>query len=456
MSSETNPNDETHALDGAIVPTFFRYLIPSVIGLIAMTSASIVDGIFIGNFVGVEALAAINLIMPILSLLFGVGLMLSIGGSVRAGKYLGEKNVDAAGAIFSKTLIAVMAYGVIVIALGLVFETTLFRGLGASEALFPVMSEYYRVIMPFLIAQLALIVLYFFIRLDGFPSLAAIALVVGSLLNMVLDYVFIAHLEWGLAGAAYATGISQVLPMLVLMTYFIHPKRSMKIGFKQKNWSEIFKAAYNGISEFINEISAGIIAFIFNWMLIQRAGVEGVAAITVVNYLLMLGFMVFFSVGDTSQVMISQNFGAKNTRRIRQFLSVALASVVVISALCIAVLLNFNEPLIYWFLQDEGSEQTVALAQEFVGYAWPLFLFVGTNMLISGYLTAIHLPFQSGVVALCRSLILPASFLLALYFVFTDYRFVMALAVAEAMTFVIALTYFSAHSPAKEVERQNL
>lgn len=448
---ETVENDQTHALDGSIVPTFFRYLIPSVVGLVAMTSASIVDGIFIGNFVGVEALASINLIMPILSLLFGVGLMLSIGGSVRGGKLLGEKNTDAASAIFSKTTIAVTLYGAVVIALGLLFESVLFRALGASESLFPVMSEYYRVILPFLIAQLITIVLYFFVRLDGFPTLTAAALVVGSVLNMVLDYIFIALMGWGLAGAAYATGISQVFPMLVLLMYFLSPERKLRFSFRQRQWREVFSAAYNGISEFINEISAGIIAFIFNWMLIQRVGVEGVAAITVVNYLLMIGFMVFFSISDTSQVMISQNFGARNCRRIWRFLYVAGVSVLVVSALCIVALLGFSEPLVYWFLQDEGSEKTVELAMQFIGFAWPLFLFAGTNMVISGYLTAIHLPFQSGVVALCRSLIFPASLLLVMYFVFDDFRFVLALAVAEALTFIIAAGYFFRHRPERQV-----
>ena len=109
---------EHNALEGGIAPTFFKYLIPSLAGLIAMTSASLVDGIFIGNYVGVTALAAVNLIIPITALVFGIAMMLSVGGSVRAGKYLGEKNTAAASAIFSKTLLSVSVYGVVVIGLG--------------------------------------------------------------------------------------------------------------------------------------------------------------------------------------------------------------------------------------------------------------------------------------------------------------------------------------------------
>ena len=123
---------ENLALDGKIVPTFFKYLIPSMLSLIAMTSASLVDGIFIGNYVGVTALGAVNLTIPVTALLFGFAMMLSVGGSVRAGKYLGEKDYTSASSIFSKTLIFVTAYGVLAISLGLFFELELFAGLGAE------------------------------------------------------------------------------------------------------------------------------------------------------------------------------------------------------------------------------------------------------------------------------------------------------------------------------------
>ncbi|MFT4822318.1 MAG: putative MATE family efflux protein [Halioglobus sp.] len=447
MTSE--PPNDNHALDGAIVPTFFKYLLPSLVGLIAMTSASLVDGIFIGNYVGITALAAVNLIIPITTVLFGVGMMLSIGGSMRAGKYLGEGNLAAASAIFSKTLMFVAFYGVIVISLGLVFESQLFTGVGATQELFPVMGEYYRIIMPFLFAQLIVIVQYFFIRLDGFPNLAAAALAIGSVLNIALDYLFIAVYGWGLTGAAFATGLSQAVPMFVMLVYFLRPERKLQFKLRQSNWKEVLQAAYNGISEFINEISGAIIAFIFNWMLIQRAGVSGVAAITVVNYLLYIGFMTFFAISDTSQVMISQNFGARKAERIRAFLKTASVIIALVSVILIALLTSSSEMLINLFVDEDNSIGTVAMANEFVTYVWPLFLFAGFNMLISGYLTAIHLPFESGLVALCRSLLFPAGFGVLLYYLLSDFRFVIALSIAEGLTFVLALVVFLRHRPAR-------
>ena len=442
---------DNDALEGPIFPTFVRYLIPSLVGLLAMTSASLVDGIFIGNYVGVTALAAVNLIIPITTLLFGVSMMVSIGGSVRAGKYFGEDKVQAASAIFSKTMLFMILYGVLVVALGLILETKIFSALGATPELFPVMSEYYRIIMPFLLAQFIVIQIYFFIRMDGFPNLAAAILIIGAAANIVLDYLFIAVYGWGLTGAALATGLSELLSLMVGLLYFWLPKRRLHLKLRQKNWREVFQAAYNGISEFINEVSGAIIAFVFNWMLIQRAGVVGVAAITLVNYLLFVGFMIYFSISDSIQVMISQNFGAKKRERIHAFFKTACLFIAGFSLVFIFTLMVGSETLIGLFINTEENTETVQLALEFFSYIWPLFIFAGFNMLISGYLTAVHLPFQSAVVATSRSLIMPIGFLILFYMLLSDYRFVAAISLAEAVSFVLAVTLYISFSPKKIV-----
>ena len=444
---------QRQALEGAVASTFFRYLLTSMTGLIAMTSASLVDGIFIGNYVGVTALAAVNLIIPIMALSFGVAIMVGVGSSVRGGKYLGENDVTAASSIFSKTLSFMVLYGLIAVGTALLFERKLFVFLGAGEELFPVMSDYYRVVTPFLFAQFITIVLYFFVRLDGMPSLAAFSLALGALVNIFLDYLFIARYGWGLKGAALATGLSQLCSMIILLSYFFRSYRTLQFTLWQNDWVEVLKAAYNGISEFINEVSGGIITFIFNWMLIQRAGVSGVAAITVVNYALMVGFMVFWGISDTIQVMVSQNFGARNASRINDFLKTAVFTISLLSLASIAILLTSSESIILLFIDGNENQETIGLATEFVFYVWPIFIFAGFNMLISGYLTAIHQPFQSGLVAVCRSLILPAGLLMLFYAVMSDFRFVIALPIAEGLTFVLAAAIFFKHMPADAVTK---
>jgi Na+-driven multidrug efflux pump len=159
--------------------------------------------------------------------------------------------------------------------------------------------------------------------------------------------------------------------------------------------------------------------------------------------------MMFFAISDTSQVMISQNFGARKAERIRAFLKTASVIIALVSVILIALLTSSSEMLINLFVDEDNSIGTVAMANEFVTYVWPLFLFAGFNMLISGYLTAIHLPFESGLVALCRSLLFPAGFGVLLYYLLSDFRFVIALSIAEGLTFVLALVVFLRHRPAR-------
>ncbi|MDG0970815.1 MAG: MATE family efflux transporter, partial [Porticoccaceae bacterium] len=265
---------------------------------------------------------------------------------------------------------------------------------------------------------------------------------------------FIAVYDWGLTGAALATGISEVMSLAVMLFYFVHPERKISFGLQQKNWQEVFQAAYNGISEFINEVSGALIAFIFNWMLIQRAGVTGVAAITLVNYLLFIGFIAYFAISDSIQVIISQNFGAQKPARIRAFLRVAGMMIGGVSVGIISLLIFGSESLIGLFIDVEKDSETLVLALEFVTYVWPVFIFAGFTMLISGYLTAVHLPFQSALVASCRSLIMPAGFLILFYMLLSDYRFVAAISAAEAISFMIAATLFAYHTPTKIIREQ--
>ena len=164
--------------------------------------------------------------------------------------------------------------------------------------------------------------------------------------------------------------------------------------------------------------------------------------------------MAYFAVSDSIQVIISQNFGGRNPQRIRAFLRTAGTMIAAISAVIIGLLVAGSESMIGLFIDIERDRDTLVLALEFVTYVWPVFIFAGFTMLISGYLTAVHLPLQSAIVAICRSLIMPAGLLTLFYMLLTDYRFVAAISVAEAISFVIALILYLYHTPTKVMREQ--
>lgn len=439
--TQTNP-----ILTGSIFLCFFRLWLPSLAGLLAMTTANIIDGIFIGNYVGATALAAVNLIIPFLGILFGITFMFTVGGAVRAGKNIGEVNHTAACAIFSKTFLTILVLIVLATILGLLFETQLFRALGGSDEVLPLMKTYFRIIMGFVWAHLLTVVMYFFVRVDGYPVLAGIALVIGSTVNIALDYLFIAHLDWGIAGAAWATGISQALPFLVLCRYFFFPQRRLRIRLWPTEWKELLSSAFNGLSEFVNEISASIIALLLNWLFMTRFGVEGVAAITVVNYLMFMGLMMVFSIGDAQGVFISQNYGAKKIFRIRFFLLISTVTALLIAAVCIGLLLLQTEALVSVFLKAE-EEKVIDLTVDLLRLFWPVFAVNGLSLVITSYLTALYLSVPSLIIALCRSLVLPIIFLLVLYYAFPSLPFILAIPMAEVITLFLAVFFLTRYFP---------
>ncbi|PSF05228.1 multidrug transporter MatE [Marinobacter fuscus] len=444
-------NSDNPVLSGPCWPVFFRYALPSVAGLLALTTASIVDGLFIGNFVGADALAALNLLIPWFTLLFGVALALAIGGTVRAGRYLGEGRTDLASAMFSKCLLATLALALAGVLVGACFEHSIYRLLGASPALFPLMSEYYLVIIWVLVLQLGTMVLYYFVRLDGFPERATAALLTGAAGNILLDALMVGYLDYGLRGAAIATGLAQLLQLGVLMGYFRKPARKLRFHWRQQNWQELGRAFGNGVSEWINELSVGLVMLLINWLLMLTEGVAGVAAFTVVNYLIFLSLMVFYGIADAMHVLVSQNLGAGNADRIRRFMRCAALVIVLLGLCLVAGTRVAGSALVALFLDTQADLGTAALAGSYLGILWPLFLINGINVLLSVYLTAMHRPVPSAIIALARSLVLPAVLLLALSRLAPEWPLLLALPLAEWLSFTLALALFWRYRPGREI-----
>lgn len=445
--NDIDDNVDNKALHGPIVPTFFFYFIPSALGLLAMSTASVVDGVFVGNHVGSTALAAINILIPFLSFMFGFGMMVGVGGSVSVGKYIGEGRFDKASAMFSQNLLVNLGIALAVVLLGLLFEKQLFRAFGANDELFSLMSSYFRVLLPFLPFHLLAFALYLFVRLDGYPRLASASIVIGAIVNVVLDWLFIVELDFGISGAAWATGISQCLPFLILLSYFFFKKRTLHFRTADYDWGEMLRSSFNGISEFINEVSGGVIMFALNWLMMLSVGVNGVAALSVILYLLYVGLMIFFSIAGTCQVFVSQNFGARKMQRIKQFTTVCNWAAVFVSAVCILLLIAIPDVLIGLFLDGNESQEVALLAAEYIQILWAIFLFMGFNTIVTSYLTALHLPVQSGIIALSRSLILPVGFALGIFLALPEVSFLWSLPLAEFLTFFLATIFFLRHRP---------
>lgn len=437
---------DTSPDSGPVVATFFRYVIPSTLSLLAISTASVVDGFFVGNYLGAEALAAVNLLMPYFALLFGIALMFAVGGSVKASIYIGEKKYASASSLFSQIFFVVLVIALLAVPLSLIFSEYLFSALGATPSLYPLMQSYFEVFCFVTIVQLSCLVMYYFIRADNKPELGMRALMLGAFINIALDALFIGKLGWGIEGAAWATLIAQVIQLVYISSYFFSGRNNLKLSWPVFNVKELGFSAFNGFSEFINEFSIGLVILVFHWVISRQSGVEGIAAFSVVNYLIYISLMVYYGIIDAMHVLLGHNFGAQRIDRVKAFMRIAAISIATLSIILVVMLHVFEEPIIGFFLED-GAEQARQLAQNFLHIIWPIFLFNGFNVLICAYLTSAELALHSSIIAMLRSLILPIGFVLLLSIMFPEIGFLYAVPVAEALAFVFALIFFVNYRP---------
>ena len=425
---------------------FFRFAFPSVFGMIAISSAIVVDGIFIGNFVGAIPLASVNLIMPFITIIWGTILMFASGSAVIAGKYLGEDRADKACDIFSKAIIVVFILMIFLSLISFIFPEYISSALGAKGETLSMCSEYLLALAWFYPIFGFAVLMSFFLRIDGKPKYAFFGLLSTTVANILLDYILVARLGFGLGGAAFATGLAFVIGMLVVLPHFIGHFGMVKFVRPSGSWSEIPSAAFNGVSEFLTEISAGLIVLMFNWILISNVGSMGVAAFTVVDYLMYFSLLVFYGVGDGTSPLISVNFGAKRPQRIFTFFKMGFITNLIIAALVTVLLLYWSVEMVNIFL-PQGEEEISQLSISIVSIIWPMLIFAGANIAFTSYFTGMHCAKQSALIALARSIIFPVVLIVIFWKLFGFMSVFYALPVSEICVFVISIIMLKNRMP---------
>ncbi len=431
--------NKTDMLRAPVVSMFFRYGIPWVLSLLFASSAGIVDGIFIGRHEGALALAAVNIVWPIFSLAMGICVMWASGGSVRCAAYLGLGNIQNAKAIFSNVLFTLLLISLCVTMICFFFADGLVRLLGADDSLTHLASLYLQTVAPFFPIFMIGVTLAFFLRVDERPNLASLGLSLTAIANMILDFLFIAQLEWGLRGAALATGFSYLVMLAVYgFGYFLN-SRTRRLSFIRcfSQWRDVARAAWNGISEMINEMSAGTVLIFMNIAIMQHIGAYGVAGFTVVNYFNWFCLMTNYGLGDSLGPLISANNACKLYRRTDSLLLAALVTVFCIGLLCFLLMTLFPQELIAFFIPTQG--EAVQIAAEFMEINRFMLFFCGVNIVLTSYFTGLLQATASAVIALLRTLVLPILFITILPLYMGYKGIAVALPLAEALTLVVSL-----------------
>ena len=424
-------------LNDSIAKIFVHYAVPSVLGMLSMSTAQIVDGIFIGRFVGPDGLAAINLAWPLVMVFSGISLMIGIGGSTLANISRGAGKRKEARNFYTITILLLSLFSAFVVALGLSLLRYIPFVLGADGTINLLVQNYLRIIMYFAPLFMLVFTQDLFIRGDGYPIFPVAAMLAGSITNVVLDFILVGRLGLGIEGAAWATGASQVIPF-ISMTFFLKFKTRWRIVKPVFRAADFIRMCYNGFSEFIDETSIGISAYIFNLVLMKRIGSYGVAAFSIAAYVGEIFGIIFFAAAQAIHAGVSVNKGAGRIDRVKGLRNLSLLTNLSLGITAFVLLQLFRTKAASVFVDDS---EVVKLASEISFYYSFALLLMGLNIGSAMFFTAIDKPAQSAIIALSRSLILLIG-LLVLPLLFGNTGIWLTFLFAESITVIIAAVFF--------------
>lgn len=431
---------ETIFNNGITGKKFTRYVTPSVIMLMVMSMYYLIDAVFVSNIIGPRALAAINIVYPICGIGWGISVMLASGSSAVVAIKMGEGDSRQANEKFSLICLFSIFLAIIFVALGLIFIEQLVSMLGATEKMWTYCMDYAWVILLGIPGVFLGVLLEYFIRIDGRPGFTLFLYVLGGVVHIVLDYVFMAKLGWGISGAAWATIAGQYTVMVVGILYFLTQDTKLKVVIPKWDFKYIRNSMINGSSEMVSESSVAITLILFNFIVLRLAGEDGVAALSIVlnaHYLLIsihLGFITGVS------PLISYYFGAKDYRRVNVCLRYS-KNFMLVASMGVTILSFIGAPLITKAFVDSGSE-VYLMAVRGVRFLAIAFLFTGINVFASGFFTAYANGKISAIISFSRGFVMVWIGAIVLPFFFGLDGIWLTIIFAEATTLILSLFMF--------------
>ncbi len=420
-----------------------RFTLPSIIMMVFTSIYSVVDGLFVSNFAGKTAFAAVNLIMPFVMILGGMGFMLGTGGTALVSKILGEGDPDSANRTFSMMVLFTLALGAVLSAAGIVFMRPVSRFLGATDAMMDDCVLYGRIVTGFTFAfMLQNVFQSFFIAAEK-PKLGLKVTVAAGLTNMVLDALFIAVFKWGVAGAAFATGLSQCVGGVLPLVYFLRPNSSLlRLSPTRLRLRPILAACGNGSSELMSNISSSLVSMVYNLQLLRLAGEDGVSAYGVLMYVQFIFISIYIGYSIGCAPVVSYHYGAQNHGELKNLLGKSVLLMGITGVALTALAMALADPLARLFVGYD-AELFALTSHAFRLFAWS-FLLAGFNIFASGFFTALNNGGVSAAISFLRTLVFQSASVLILPVFFGVDGIWWAITVAEVFAFLISVLFLLA------------
>ncbi len=414
-----------------------QFTLPSIVMMIFTSIYGVVDGFFVSNYVGKTPFAAVNFIMPFLMMLGAIGFMFGTGGSALIAKTMGEGHLEKAKRLFSLFVYVSAACGILIAALGILFVGPVAAALGAEGEMLDYCILYGRIILFAMPAFMLQYEFQSFFVVAQKPQLGLAVTIASGVTNMVLDAVFVAILDFGIAGAAAATAIGQAVGGILPLLYFSLPNSSLlRLTKTAFDGIALLKACTNGISELLSNISMSVVGMLYNVQLVKYAGEDGVAAYGVLMYVNMIFLAAFIGYAVGSAPVIGYHYGAENRKELRGLLKRSLVIIGIFSILMLLAGELLAKPLSIIFVSYDPDLLSLTL-RGFTIFSFS-FLFSGIAILGSSFFTALNDGFTSALISSLRTLVFQVAAVLTLPLILDMDGIWLSIVIAEFLAAVVA------------------
>ena len=418
-----------------------RFVLPSIVMMIFTSIYGVVDGLFVSNYVGKTAFAAVNLIMPFLMAISALGFMIGTGGSAIVAKTLGEGKKKQANEYFSMLVYLTLIGGIVLSALGILFSPLIARGLGADGALLTNCVLYARITLLSMPAFMLQNVFQSFFVTAEKPKLGLGVIVIAGVTNMVLDFLLVGVFQIGLAGAAFATVTSECIGGLFPILYFARKNSSLlKLGRTHFNGQIFLCACGNGSSELMTNLSSSIVNSLYNIQLMNLAGENGVAAFGTIMYVNFIFIAIFLGYSIGSAPLVSYHYGAGNHDELKNLFQKSLRLIGIWGLMLFILAQLIARPLAAIFVGYDAD--LFSMTQNGFRIYCIAYLINGFNIYGSSFFTALNNGLISAAISFLRTLVFQLAAVLLLPLLLDINGIWSAVAVAELLTLGLTVTFF--------------
>lgn len=419
--------------------SLFVFALPNIIMMVFLSMYVIVDGTFISRYVGTTALSAVTMVYPITCLEMAIGIMIATGGSAIIAKAMGENEREKAKQYFTMLTCVEILFGLFFAVFGNLFMEQIFRILGVSAAQYELAASYLSILFWFAPCFFLQTAFQTFFVTAGKPTLGLIVTVVAGVLNIVLDYVFMAVWKFGVAGAAVATGIGYSIAAVSGLIFFLINRKGLHFTKFMFEGNIFLKVCGNGSSEMVTNLANAVTTFLFNYTFMKYYGEDGVASISILIYFQYVFTAIYFGYANGISPIVSFKYGEKNSEELKKLLKYGVVFILICSVISFAAAHLISGSVFQAFAPKTSNVYKISTE------GFPIhsigFLLMGISVFASSWFTALSDGKTSAIISFTRTFLLLACFILILPMIFGTTGIWLAVPLAEACGVGLSIIY---------------